>query len=49
VVAPLSLPVPSGPYAVGTVTARLVDRSRHDPWTPSQPYRELMVSQASDH
>jgi dienelactone hydrolase len=40
----LSLPAPSGPYSVGTVTARLTDRSRHDPWVPSQPYRELMVS-----
>ncbi|QEU92056.1 alpha/beta hydrolase family protein [Streptomyces kanamyceticus] len=35
---------PTGPYAIGTVSARLVDRSRHDPWVPAQPYRELMVS-----
>jgi dienelactone hydrolase len=40
----LSLPAPTGPDAVGTVTARLVDSSRHDPWVTSQPYRELMVS-----
>ncbi|MGV9882607.1 alpha/beta hydrolase family protein [Streptomyces sp. NPDC003006] len=38
------LPAPTGPYATGTVSARLVDRSRHDPWVPSQPYRELMIS-----
>ncbi|WP_369218131.1 alpha/beta hydrolase, partial [Streptomyces flavofungini] len=38
------LPAPTGPHALGTVTARLVDRSRRDPWVPSRPYRELMVS-----
>ncbi|MEU7577944.1 hydrolase [Streptomyces sp. NPDC041068] len=38
------LPAPTGPYEIGTVSARLVDRSRHDPWVASQPYRELMVS-----
>ncbi|MFJ2767715.1 alpha/beta hydrolase family protein [Streptomyces sp. NPDC087300] len=38
------LPAPTGPYGIGTVSARLVDRSRHDPWVPAQPYRELMVS-----
>lgn len=40
----LSLPAPTGPYAIGTATVRLVDRSRHDPWMTSQAYRELMVS-----
>jgi dienelactone hydrolase len=40
----LVLPAPSGPDAVGTVTLRLVDHSRPDPWVPAQPYRELMVS-----
>ncbi|MET8683553.1 hydrolase [Streptomyces sp. NPDC004732] len=38
------LPAPTGPYGIGTVSARLVDRTRHDPWVPSQPFRELMVS-----
>lgn len=38
------LPPPSGPYPVGTVSLRLVDRTRTDPWVPSRPYRELMVS-----
>ncbi|NUP37347.1 MAG: hydrolase [Streptomyces sp.] len=39
----LTLPVPSGPYPVGTVSLRLLDGSRADPWVASQPYRELMV------
>ncbi|MBB5104770.1 alpha/beta hydrolase family protein [Streptomyces spectabilis] len=38
------LPAPTGPHPVGTVTTRLVDHSRPDPWVDSQPYRELMVS-----
>ncbi|MFE0171431.1 alpha/beta hydrolase family protein [Streptomyces sp. NPDC059002] len=38
------LPAPTGPHGIGTVSARLVDRSRHDPWVPAQPYRELMIS-----
>ncbi|MER5510470.1 hydrolase [Streptomyces sp. NPDC002766] len=38
------LPPPSGPYPVGTVSLRLVDRTRTDPWVPSRPYRELMIS-----
>ncbi|MFD4634948.1 hypothetical protein ACFVYR_36230 [Streptomyces sp. NPDC058284] len=38
------LPAPTGPHDIGTVSARLVDRSRHDPWVRSQPYRELMIS-----
>lgn len=40
----LRLPEPTGPHAVGTVQAHLVDRSQHDPWQGSTPYRELMVS-----
>ncbi|GHH70119.1 esterase [Streptomyces sulfonofaciens] len=40
----LTLPVPTGPYAVGTEALRLVDRSRPDPWRPGQPYRELMTT-----
>ncbi|GHC48574.1 alpha/beta hydrolase family protein [Streptomyces flavofungini] len=39
-----TLPAPTGPHAIGTYSTRLVDRSRHDPWVGSQPYRELMVS-----
>ncbi|UFQ17832.1 MULTISPECIES: alpha/beta hydrolase family protein [Streptomyces] len=37
------LPAPTGPCAIGVVSARLVDRSRPDPWVPALPYRELMV------
>ncbi|HEX6360851.1 Tat pathway signal protein [Actinophytocola sp.] len=40
----VSLPAPSGPHQIGTVSLHLVDRSRPDPWVRSQPYRELMVS-----
>ncbi len=40
----LTLPVPSGPYPVGTVSHRLVDHGRPDPWVASRPSRELMVS-----
>ncbi|MCL6667518.1 alpha/beta hydrolase family protein [Streptomyces panaciradicis] len=39
-----TLPPPSGPHPVGTLSLRLVDRTRSDPWVPSRPYRELMVS-----
>lgn len=39
----LTLPAPTGPYPVGTVTRHLVDRSRVDPWQPSRPARELMI------
>lgn len=39
----LTLPAPSGPYPVGTVSLHLVDGSRADPWSASRPYRELMV------
>ncbi|MEZ0115092.1 dienelactone hydrolase [Catenulispora sp. EB89] len=40
----LKLPAPTGRYATGESTFRLVDDSRSDPWTPKQPYRELMIS-----
>jgi dienelactone hydrolase len=40
----LTLPAPNGRYATGESTFRLVDDQRPDPWTPSQPYRELMIS-----
>ncbi|UNO43911.1 hydrolase [Streptomyces sp. MST-110588] len=39
-----TLPAPTGPYAVGTTSLHLVDHGRADPWLPSRPYRELMVS-----
>ncbi|MEU1948836.1 alpha/beta hydrolase family protein [Streptomyces sp. NPDC059474] len=40
----LTLPAPTGPYPVGTVSRRLVDQDRPDPWVASRPSRELMVS-----
>ncbi|AQW51444.1 alpha/beta hydrolase family protein [Streptomyces violaceusniger] len=40
----LTLPAPTGPYPVGTVSHRLVDQDRPDPWVASRPSRELMVS-----
>src|SRR5690349_13515161 len=40
----LRLPVPTGPYPVGTVDLHLIDRSRANPWTATPPYRELMIS-----
>ena len=39
----LSLPPPTGPHPVGTVSLHLVDRSRADPWVPAERFRELMV------
>ncbi|MGW1893051.1 alpha/beta hydrolase [Streptomyces sp. NPDC002004] len=40
----LVLPEPGGPFAVGTVSLRLVDTARPDPWVAARPSRELMVS-----
>jgi hypothetical protein len=40
----LTLPVPTGPYPVGTESLHLIDRSRANPWTASPAYRELMIS-----
>ena len=37
------VPAPSGPYAVGTMTIRLVDASRDDPFLHNGTKRELMV------
>ncbi|MEV0254527.1 alpha/beta hydrolase [Streptomyces sp. NPDC050732] len=42
--APLRLPRPTGPFAVGRDILHLVDKSRPDPWVPSAGARELMVS-----
>ncbi|MGW7271280.1 alpha/beta hydrolase family protein [Streptomyces sp. NPDC054864] len=38
------LPAPTGPHRIGTVSTRVVDTSRRDPWVKSVPYRELMIS-----
>jgi dienelactone hydrolase len=38
------LPAPTGHQPVGTTSLYLKDTSRPDPWVPSVPYRELMVS-----
>lgn len=38
----MKLPAPTGPYDVGTVSLRLVDRRRADPWVAGRR-RELMV------
>ena len=38
------LPAPTGHHHVGVVPLHLVDTTRPDPWVPSQPVRELMVS-----
>ncbi|MEU8288289.1 acetylhydrolase [Micromonospora sp. NPDC048905] len=40
----LTLPRPTGPYRVGTVSLHLVDRSQPDPLAGPGRYRELMVS-----
>jgi len=39
----LVLPRPTGAERIGTVSLHLVDRSRPDPWVPSEPAREIMV------
>ncbi|RSM35286.1 alpha/beta hydrolase [Amycolatopsis balhimycina DSM 5908] len=38
------LPAPTGNRPVGSTAVYLKDTSRPDPWVPSVPYRELMVS-----
>ncbi|QWF80419.1 alpha/beta hydrolase family protein [Amycolatopsis sp. CA-230715] len=40
----LTLPPPTGGYAVGTAELHLVDSARADPWVPDSGPRELMVS-----
>ncbi|UNO39247.1 alpha/beta hydrolase [Streptomyces sp. MST-110588] len=40
---PVRLPVPTGPYAVGTRHLHLVDDRRNDPFAPTVTPRELMV------
>ncbi|WP_033400035.1 alpha/beta hydrolase family protein [Actinokineospora enzanensis] len=39
----LTLPAPTGPYPLGTVSLHLIDRTRVDPWQASRPTRELMI------
>jgi predicted dienelactone hydrolase len=38
------LPAPTGAQPVGSTAMYLKDTSRPDPWVPTVPYRELMVS-----
>jgi dienelactone hydrolase len=40
----LSLPAPTGPRHVGATVLDLKDTSRADPWVPTDPTRELMVT-----
>jgi dienelactone hydrolase len=40
----LTLPAPTGSYDIGTVSMRLVDRGRQDPWWETKHDRELMIS-----
>ncbi|MEU4220610.1 acetylhydrolase [Actinoplanes sp. NPDC026623] len=40
----LTLPAPTVPQPVGTVSLHLVDHSRPDPWGPPGAHRELMIS-----
>ncbi|QHY97341.1 isoform II [Streptomyces sp. S4.7] len=40
----LTLPVPTGPWRIGTTSLHLIDRSRRDPWTSPSAARELMIS-----
>jgi dienelactone hydrolase len=40
----LRLPAPTGPHPVGAVELYLVDQSRRDPWDPTIPVREVMVT-----
>ena len=39
----LTLPAPTGHLRIGTTIVHLVDKSRPDPWVPSQKFRELMI------
>ncbi|HEX6356738.1 esterase [Actinophytocola sp.] len=41
---PAELAKPTGDQPVGTTSLHLKDTSRPDPWVPTVPYRELMVS-----
>jgi predicted dienelactone hydrolase len=39
----LTLPEPTGPDRIGTVSLHLVDKARTDPWLLSHPIREIMI------
>ena len=39
----LTLPPPTGPFQIGTVSLHLIDTSRPDPWVPSDRTRQLMI------
>jgi hypothetical protein len=40
----LTVPAPTGPYQVGTVSLHLIDHARQDPWSSAPHPRELMAS-----
>jgi hypothetical protein len=40
----LTLPAPTGPHDIGTVSLHLVDHARQDPWWSTPHPRELMIS-----
>jgi predicted dienelactone hydrolase len=39
----LTLPAPTGPHHIGTVSLHLVDRTRTDPFVPGNRVREIMI------
>ena len=39
----LTLPPPTGPCRIGTVSLHLIDPSRPDPWVPANRTRQLMI------
>jgi predicted dienelactone hydrolase len=39
----LTLPAPTGPHHIGTVSLHLVDHTRTDPWVPGNQVREIMI------
>lgn len=39
----LTLPVPTGPYRLGTTSLYLIDKSRPDPWVPAIRFRGLVI------
>ncbi|MGC0419015.1 alpha/beta hydrolase family protein [Embleya sp. AB8] len=39
-----TLPGPTGPHPVGTVSLHLIDATRRVPWVPEHPLRELMIT-----
>jgi predicted dienelactone hydrolase len=39
----LTLPAPTGPHHIGTVSLHLVDHTRTDPWVPGNRVREIMI------